>query len=245
MTMFAQFDPAVVFTKEEYEEWYIKNKAPPSRSDEYESWYRKTKTLEKDLRSLLNIRGVPQKYSLKAKIKDLENYIFNSIPRKTAHATIIALYKNLVQHLPFNFVLNYADEQRPNREYYNENIAGIILSDSTDERKKVTRNLMMGTVGIYREALIQTYIDFGKLTLDSEKRNPFDDKMCSCALSWMDDILTCPCCLHKIMAVANEYIIELGEPLFRKRFHNIFLFSQSNELFADIFNYIGIFAVYL
>lgn len=234
--MFAQFDLSVIFTKEEYKEWYTKNGKPSNR---------KTKALEKDLRRLLTIRGVPQKNSMNAKINDLENYIFNSVHRKTAHSAVIALYKNLVQHLPFKYVLNYTDEQRPKREYYNEHITGIILSDSTDEGKKITRNLTMGTVGIYRETAIKRYIDLGKQTLISAAQNPFDGKMCSCPLSWTDEILTCPCCLHKIMAVANEYTIELGEPLFRERYHNIFLFSQTNDLISDIFNYIGLFAIYL
>ena len=107
----------IVFDEEEYKSLFCvgRNKAPLVK-----------------LKALLKGRGVEGKIS-QFRYRDIESFIFNSIPRETVPERLFVVYRSLVQKLHYIDVIKFVRDRRYNskiiKEWYIPLIAGMIIYD--------------------------------------------------------------------------------------------------------------------
>lgn len=156
--MTLKLQSSIVFTEDEYQNLFCGT--------------RNKKASLAELRVLLTNLGI--KNVNKIKHCDIENFIFNSIIWKTDN--LLFVYKDLVQQLSYNSVLNHVKTKRYNKDvitfYYNHYVTGIILSNSINKEIEYQ--------DAQKRANIKKYIEYGKSLLQFAENNPYDNTLCAC-----------------------------------------------------------------
>lgn len=204
------------------------------------------------LKTLLKGRAVEGKIS-QFKYRDIENFIFNSIPRETVPERLFFIYKTLAQKLHYIDVIKFVRNRRYGskiiREWYIPLIAGMMLYDGK----------LIEKIDIVRMKTIQQTVIRGKQlsekceTLGVNSSRVIDSiVLCSCSIEELRYISCsyygtkyCDCCLYKMTSFADDCTIKIGKDLLKKKMYNFLLFShQSNDvLVKDVLNMIGLIIV--
>lgn len=202
------------------------------------------------LKILLKKRGIEGKIS-QFRYRDIENFIFNSIPRETVPERLLFVYKNLVQKLHYIDIIKFIRDRRYGskiiREMYIPLITGMMLYDGKSIEK----------IDVVRMKTVQQNVIRGKQfsqkceILDiSSTQDTGSVILCSCSIEELRYIdynyyrvgVNCDCCLYKMAFFADDCTIKIGKDLLRKKIYNFLLFSRqfSDVLVKDVLNMIGL-----
>jgi hypothetical protein len=223
--------------------------------EEYKSLFcvGKNKASLVKLKALLKGRAVEGKIS-QFKYRDIEHFIFNSIPRETVPGRLFFVYKNLVQKLHYIDVIKFVRNRRYNskliKEVYIPLIAGMILYDGklienidVVRMKTVQQNVIRGKQFSQKCGIlgISSTQDIGSVIL------------CSCSIEELRYInynyyhygINCDCCLYKMTSFADDCAIKIGKDLLKKKMYNFLLFSHQSKdvLVKDVLDIIGLIIV--
>jgi len=243
----------VVFTEEEYETLFYGG--------------RDNKASLMKLKCVLIKRGFKENEVAKSRYCDIENFIFNSIPReKVLYYTsfsnekgvadkLFRVYKNLVQNISrdqktvWDKILKFVTRRRFNsktiKKAYFPLIVGIMVYDSGENY--VTYN----STDFIRLNIHQQYILHGRdlgCYLENSVAS-YDGFLCSCSTETLHSFLwvggvfdtKCKCCTQKMLSFANDCTIKMGRELLSKSAYNFLLFNYhfKDELVIDVFSTIG------
>lgn len=205
------------------------------------------------LKALLKGRGLEGKIS-QFRYRDIESFIFNSIPRETVPERLFFIYKNLVQKLHYIDVIKFIRNRRYNskiiREWYIPLIAGMIIYDGK----------LIEKIDIVRMKTVQQNVIRGKQLSEkceilgvNSSRAIDSIVLCSCSIedlkyfeySYYYNGVNCDCCLYKMTSFADDCTIKIGKDLLKKKMYNFLLFRNhlNDMLVEDIFNIIGLIIV--
>lgn len=222
--------------------------------EEYKSLFcvGKNKASLVKLKALLKGRGVEGKIS-QFRYRDIENFIFNSIPRETVPERLLFVYKNLVQKLHYIDVIKFVRNRRYNskiiKERYIPLIAGMMLYDGK----------LIEKIDVVRMKTVQQHVIRGKQLSEKCKILGVNSSraidsvvLCSCSIEQLRYFEynyyyngVCDCCLYKMTSFADDCTIKIGKDLLKKKMYNFLLFSHQSKdvLVKDVLNMIGLIIV--
>jgi hypothetical protein len=222
----------IVFDEEEYKSLFFagKNKTPLIK-----------------LKALLKERGVEGKI-YQFRYRDIENFIFNSIPRETVPERLFFTYKTLVQKLHYIDIIKIIRVRRYGskiiREWYIPLIAGMMIYDGKIEKNLLGMQAVQQTVIRGKQFSQKCEI----LGITGNIASGIDRVvLCSCSIEELKYYggFNCDCCLYKMTSFADDCTIKIGKDLLKKKIYNFLLFShQLNDvLVKDVLDTIGLIIV--
>lgn len=226
---------SIVFTEEEYKSLFSGGR---------------NKTSLADLKTLLIEKGV-ENITSKTLYRDIENFIFNSIPRETAPKRLLDIYKNLVQLLSYVELIGYVSERRYNskitKKIYAPLVTGVIKYVPSETPLHIIDIPLSNLVG---SSVLSENIQRGKLLASKLSDVKYNGTLCSCSSDYLTDIeynngIKCGCCTHKINSFANDCVIKLGRSLLKRKVYNFLLFTREfrDEIISDVLNIIGLIVI--
>lgn len=208
--------------------------------EEYKSIFYESRTSYLSLRKLVIKKGVILLNDNYGGLTPdvVENFIFNSIIRKTVQLPLFYIYKKLVQTLSYDQVWFYSKSRRNDvcgsgriEKEYIPGIVNIIFSDSQES------DIVCYSFTKYDNTkTIKEWNNIVSEVLASTKNN---NELCSCSrkMYWT---IRCGCCIKKMTSFANDCIINLGEVIFVREISKFLLFLWGFGLIIDIKYTIGL-----
>lgn len=221
-----QLHSNIIFTEKQYQELFCQGKQNPLLSD---------------VRKMLVQKGV--NHVNKLKHADIENFVFNSIVRKTCKPEMMEIYKRLIKDKSYDDILSYVRDKRYHKDCitftYTPMITGIILAKTVDVYELERRYLHDKEIDRQKAKNVGCVIIKSRELLSS---NHFSDMLCNCDSKKINFMtFNCPCCNQKMVNFADECIINLAEPILKEKSYHflLFLFGMKTIIIKDIVTYIG------
>lgn len=229
--MTLQFNNSIVFTENEYESWFCMGR---------------NNILLADLRKLIVNKGVPSKNINKVNFCDIENFVFNSIVRKTAPMHLFTVYKRLVARISYSTIIAYVKTRRYHGDAitheYNPYVTGIIIASTIDQQEEQRRFIEDYHENAQTRYNILRHTKTGREFLIKHSNNISKCDLFSCPRVSFFAGASCDCCVHKMLLFVNECIINLGYKLLVSDTYNFLLFSfgmKNNGMIKDVIVRVG------